>query len=74
MLVLSILLIKEKESSDKYHIYSTDDAYYRYKGEFYRYNKIYREVLRDGVSVKNEFLYENLFPTLYVPDDFIDLC
>lgn len=66
-------LIQEKESLYKYHLYSKNDQYYHYKNRFFRYNKIFREKMLHGSLVDIEFLYENLFPTFYIPDDYIEL-
>lgn len=66
-------LIEEKESLYKYHLYDKDSQYYNYKDTFFRYNKVFREKIVYGSVVDTEFLYENIFPTLYVPDTYVQL-
>lgn len=67
------LLVEEKEYRHKYHVYEEGQKYFKYKGAFYRYNRVYRDMILDGAVEKTEFLYENIFPTLYTPEQFIDI-
>lgn len=66
-------LAKEKESRYKYHIYDSHNEYYRYKGTFYRFNRVHRGKILDGKVEETTLLYENLFPTLYTPESFVDI-
>lgn len=67
------LLAQEKESTYKYHIYDSHNEYYKYKGTFYRFNKVHREKILHGKVEETALLYENLFPTLYTPDNFVQI-
>lgn len=66
-------LVQEKESKYKYHIYDSHNGYYKYKDTFYRFNRVHREKILDGQIEETTLLYENLFPTLYIPDNFVEI-
>lgn len=66
-------LVQEKESKYKYHVYDSHNGYYKYKDTFYRFNRVYREKILDGQIEETTLLYENLFPTLYIPDNFVEI-
>lgn len=58
-------ILSDKKSEYKYSILEKDHYFVKYKDKYFRYNKIFRIVKKNGVLIKEEEIMENFAPVLY---------
>lgn len=58
-------ILSDKKNEFKYSVVEKDHCFIGHQDRYFRYNKIYRNVLNGGVLVAEEEIMENFSPVLY---------
>jgi vancomycin resistance protein VanW len=58
-------ILSDAPSDKKFHIFERGHCFINRKGKYFRYNELYRETLKKGVSVGKEKLFVNFAPVAY---------
>lgn len=61
-------ILSDKKSEYKYSILEKDHYFVKYKDKYFRYNKIFRTIKKDGILIGEEEIMENFAPVLYNVD------
>lgn len=62
---LKIQLRSSARIPEKYHVYEKGHSFLNFRGTWFRSNEIWRQTLREGNVVADDFLYSNFAPVMY---------
>lgn len=62
-------VLSTKPANNKFHILEKNHYFIKHKNNYYRYNELYREKLKNGQFVKEEKLFTNFAPVAYKVND-----
>ncbi len=64
-------LLSTKPAAYKYHVREVNHCFLKRNESFFRYNEIYRETLKEGVSITNNHIFTNFAPVAYDTNEVI---
>lgn len=62
-------VLADKPTKKKIHLFEKNHCFIKYKNKYYRYNEIWREILINGKKQKEELVFTNFAPVLYLIND-----
>lgn len=61
-------LLAPKPTEKKFHVFEKNHCFVKSKKQYYRYNELWRETLKDGEIIASEHITTNFAPVLYKVD------
>lgn len=62
-------IMSNHTKASRFHLYEKHHTFIKHQGDYFRYNQIRREKIRDGISQQKEMIIENFSPVKYNVDE-----